>query len=59
MIHVENGIIEIKGSTFQIGEDLKDLEKVISRNEDIKDGYQLAKKEEKIMNKIFEDIFSK
>ena len=56
MIHVENGIIELKGSTFQIGEDLKNLEKIIKSNEDIKDSYKLSKKADKVTISILEDI---
>lgn len=56
MIHLENGIIELKGSTFQIGKDLNDLMKIINRHEDIKDGYEIAKKADKVTVSILEDL---
>ncbi|MGN1371254.1 MAG: hypothetical protein ACI4XM_03150 [Candidatus Coprovivens sp.] len=58
MIHVENGIIELKGSKLTIGQDLLNLEKLVNSNKELKEDYKLAKKVDNIFESIFKDLLS-
>lgn len=58
MIHVENGIIELKGNNLTIGHDLLNLEKLVNSNKELKENYKLAKKEDNIFESIFKDLLS-
>ena len=58
MIHVENGIIEIKGSNFTIGQDLLNLEKLVNSNKELKENYKLAEKADSIFETVFKDLLS-
>lgn len=58
MIHIENGIIELKGSNLTIGQDLLNLEKLVISNKELKEDYKLAKKADNIFESIFKDLLS-
>jgi hypothetical protein len=58
MIHIENGIIELKGSNLIIGQDLLNLEKIVNCNKELKENYNLAKKCDKTIDKIFKELLS-
>ena len=58
MIHIENGIIELKDSNLTIGQDLLNLEKLVNCNKELKENYNLAKKCDKTIDKIFKELLS-
>lgn len=58
MIHIENDVIELKGSNLTIGLDLLNLEKLVNSNKELKEDYKLAKKADNIFENIFKDLLS-
>lgn len=56
MIHIENDVIEIKGTDLQIGKDLINIEKITNETKHLKDCYNLAKKTDKLVDELIEDL---
>ena len=56
MIKSENDVIEIKGTDLQIGKDLLNIEKIINESKHLKYCYNLAKKTDKIVDELIEDL---